>query len=59
MRFAATRLVASGCGIGFAKALAVTRRVAGEYEIGACLMAEVLLATVDLVDEAVVVAASG
>ena len=55
MRFAATRLVGSGCAIGFATALAV--RVVEEYKIGACLMAGVLLATADIVDEVFVFAA--
>jgi hypothetical protein len=57
MQFAVTRLVGSGCAIGFAKALAV--RMVGKYEIGALLMAEVSLATVDVVEEVFVVAVSG
>ena len=51
-----TRLVGSGCAIGFGKALAV--REVGEYEVGASLTAGVLLAIVDVVEKVSVVAAS-
>jgi hypothetical protein len=50
-------LIGSGCATGFAKVLGV--RVVGEYEIGALLTVEVLIATVDVVEEESVFAAAG